>query len=31
MKLTVKQLIDMVCAYSDITKAALARNASWTP
>ena len=29
--MTVKQLIDMACAYSGISKADLARNAGWSP
>lgn len=29
--MTVKQLIDMACAYSGMSKADLARNAGWSP
>ena len=29
--MTVKQLIDMACAYSSMSKADLARNAGWSP
>ena len=29
--MTVKQLIDMSCAYAGISKADLARNAGWSP
>ncbi len=29
--MTVKQLIDMACAYAGISKADLARNAGWSP
>lgn len=29
--MTVKQLIDMACAYSGISKADLARKAGWSP
>lgn len=29
--MTVKQLIDMACAYSGMSKAELARNAGWSP
>lgn len=29
--MTVKQLIDMACAYSCMSKADLARNAGWSP